>query len=223
MATTWLIIKTRIQAIIKDADFQSGGTNEGVLLADATDAQMKICELVDIRRMLKTATVTTTTDDYIYDMPSDFLRLSPETRAIAASNDYFTPIETREYLNWVDPDHDQTTTATNGPTFVVLDGSELLIYPMWAGDITIQDYIRRPTLMTVDGSDPDILSEGIDADILVKDAIIDYVCYKVYDTFLQQDNKAQKHLSRFKGGIAELKSVNPTFAVDTYVRSAFGR
>src|SRR5574343_1341792 len=112
--TTWSSttpsIKSEIQKLLDDATFETGGDLEDYLLPWANRIIVEICNEFPIRQHLVDGTVSVTTSDYEYDMPTTagavfFKKHERWTRVL----DDDTPIDIigLDELNALDPDHDE--------------------------------------------------------------------------------------------------------------------
>lgn len=131
---------------------------------------------------------------HIYDMPSDFLKLSPTTTVNVEDYD---PIEviTRDLLNTLDPDHVDTTTSTQGPDDIFIEESQIGIYPLWTGVLRVRDYYSIPTELSADTDTINIVSDGIAGDRVVKNAIVSGVAGRIFSQWLNNPEMAKTHFA----------------------------
>jgi hypothetical protein len=130
--------------------------------------------------------------DYVYDMPSDFFKLSPTFYVNVKGNDPVT-LATRELINATDEDHTDNTTASSGPDLYALEESQILINPVWTGILQIQDYYKLPTELSAETDTINLVSDGISGDRLVKNAIVSIVCARVYYEWIDSAEKGRVH------------------------------
>lgn len=207
MATTFGDIKEEVQDIIEDDRFVSGGDEEDRIINYANDAAIAIARNLIIPEHRTNGTITADTSNYRYDMPSDFLKILPnETYAWVDVSGVgkFVPKRSLQFINSIDPGHFDTTTSDT-PTYWGPLGQRIWIYPMWAGTLNIQDYQRIPVAMTVDGSSPDIPSEGISGEELTHDVIVNFILARIYRMWLKEPGLAQPHEQNFKQGLRQIE------------------
>ena len=115
------------------------------------------------------------------------------------------PKKDLSYIDYLDPDHSETTTASTGPSYYAILKPKIYIYPKWAGTLNLQQYIKQPTAFAADGTAVGLVSESITGDILTTNAIRHYVCYYVFFNWLNQTEKAQEHFSQWRKAINDMQ------------------
>lgn len=178
--TTWSSstpsIQSEIQRILDDGTFETSGDMYDLLLPWTNRIVYEICNEVNIRdHLVSSGTVSVTTSDYEYDMPttagSVFMKKSERFTKVRVDDEYIEIVGIEE-LNAADPDHDETSTTI--PTYVAIEGTRLFIYPMYTGTITIEEYYREPVDMSASTDVPDIPKDHLRTDLIVAGVVGKY-------------------------------------------------
>ena len=169
---TWEDTKEEIFDILNADAFRHGGKWSDRPLKWANRVIRDICMEVDIRYHLqRSCTRTFTTADSYVSLPATFFKMSSRFTKARVDDDYIDIVNLEElYAN--DPDHDATTTNSN-PDSCAIEGNRLFVYPMFSGDLVVENWFRRPVDMTENSSTPDLPDH-----YAVEDLIIAGVCRK---------------------------------------------
>jgi hypothetical protein len=128
---------------------------------------------------------------------------------------------TRDEINYVDPDHDEVTTNTQGPLYVCFESDKILVQPMWAGALEIVDYYRKPVAMTTTASTLDLISDGTSGDLAVVEYLVHKVTAKAYRVWLHQDENAVRHDRLAKAAMDNIVAQMGVFSGSPYVTAAY--
>lgn len=207
MATTFGDIEEEVQDTIEDDRFQAGGNEESRILTYANDAVVAMARNIVLPEHRVNGQVSTTTSNYRYDMPTDFLKLlGYETYAWVdvSSKGNLVRKKSVQFINSIDPGHFDTTDSDT-PSYWAPKGQRIWIYPMWTGTLEIQDYQRIPTAMVDDGDSPDFPSEGLSGERATHDMVVDYVLSKIYRKWLKEPGMAEPHVVDFRDGLKQIE------------------
>jgi hypothetical protein len=153
--STWGTIKSEVQDLLDDEVFDAGGSAVDYLLTWANRIVDEISNEVQIRNTLKTSdAIAFTTSDYRIAVPTDFFAISDRFTKVRKSgaDDYISIIALDAILAY-DPNHSSTTTNTV-PDYCAIEGGYIYVYPMFAGNIVLENYYPRITVMTSTSSSP---------------------------------------------------------------------
>ena len=177
MSTTWsgtLQIKEQIQALLNDAAFETGGSKVDLLLPWANAIVNEIASEIDIRYLLSsdTTSMVFTTSDVSIALPSNFMKKSNRFTTVRYT-DKVIPIIGLDELRTMDTA--QTLTTANAyPDNVAIEGGYMYAYPLFNGTLTMENYYRFPTAMTVDGSIPNLPNDNARTDLIITGVIGKY-------------------------------------------------
>ncbi len=180
-------------------------SNDGrYTIASATDAQIVLTSGASFTVEAAGADITIVSY-YIYDMPSNFLKLSPTTY-IHITGQNPIGVLTRESLNVIDLDHTDVTTNTNGPSEVFIEESQIGIHPLWTGVLRIRDYYATPTELSADTDTIDIVSDGIAGDRVVKNAIVASVSARILFEWLKEEEGGRRQSAMKKSMLRKIRA-----------------
>ncbi len=157
MAIQWEEIEDEAIALLASNEFEPQEKMYKYLLKWGNRTITEIAQEMDIRQHLQTCTITFTNSDLSKTLPAVFLKHShrfTRVRADANGDDNYIEIIGLDELYAKDPDHDETTDSN--PDYVSVEGHRIYVHPMFAGDLTLENYFRRPTPMTERNSYPDL-------------------------------------------------------------------
>lgn len=180
--STWGTLATEIQAILQDGTFDDTGEDYAKLMAWANRICNEIATEINVRTLLSSASITFTTDNNYASLPTDFMKISDRFTRVIYDD---TPIDivTLETLNSYDLNHDDETTNVY-PDYVAIEGTTIFCYPLFAGDITFENYYKIPTAVAATGD-----SFELPFVYKVDDLIINGVCGKYGFPFLNEIRK----------------------------------
>ena len=195
--STWGTIQSELQKVVDDASFDTAGTNVTYLLTWANRIVDDVIADVDIRYHLTSATVTAfTTSDYYKALPTDWHKPSDRFTVIRRSDaDDYIELITLEELNDLNPYHDDVTTNTY-PDYCAIEGPYIYVYPMFAGDIYMQNYYKRATAMTSTADSPDLPYV-----YMVDDLIVFGVASKFAFPLLNEPELASEYKAKYEDAL----------------------
>ena len=171
----WEEIEDEAIVFLNSSEFNTGGKMYPYLLKWGNDVQNKVAMKIDLRYHHQDCTLTVTTSDTSVAVPDIFLKKDKRFTKFRVDDEYIVET-TKEKLEAFDPDHNETTDNAK-PGYIALEGKRLYFYPLWAGDLVMEDYIRKPSVMTERNSEVDLPDDN---GILIKDLILAGVLEKAF-------------------------------------------
>lgn len=205
MAIQWKDIEDECIDLMNSNEFEAEGEMYKYLLKWANRTITEIAQEIDIRQHLQTCTITFTNSDLSKTLPAVFLKMShrfTRARADADGDDNYIDIIGLDKLYGKDPDHDETTDAN--PDWISIEGHRVYVYPMFAGDLTIENYFRTPTAMESRTSNPDLPDDNAS---LIHDLILAGVLRKGF-VWLQDLDMAKFYIETEFPRLRELYRMN---------------
>ncbi len=206
MATIqWEEIEDEAIDLLGSSDFEAEGKMYKYLLKWANRTITEIAMEVDIREHLQTCRIAFVNTNLSKTLPAQFLKHSnrfTRVRADANGDDNYIPIIGLDKLYAKDPDHDETTDSN--PGCVSIEGHRIYVYPMFAGNLTLENYFRRPTKMTERNSSPDLPDDN---ESLLHDMLLAGVLRKGF-IWLQDFDMAKFYIETEFPRLRDLYTIN---------------
>lgn len=176
MANQWYVIEDEIIDLLTSDSFDVGGKWNKYLLKWGNRLINQIAQEMDIRDHFQTCTRVFTTADTSAILPDIFFKVSERftrVRISGTDDDSYISIVGLDTLLEYDPDRDETTTGI--PDAVSIESKRIYPYPLFAGTLILENYLREPTQMTDRYGYPDL-----PYDVILDDLLINGICKKAF-------------------------------------------
>ncbi len=167
MSIQWNETEEEIIDILNSNNFKTeGGQWNKWLLKWGNRTVRDVAREIDIRQHLRlSCTRTFTTAEWQVALDDDFFKISDRFTRARVGEDYIDIIPLETLISY-DPDHDQTT-DNDQPDYVAVEGRRIHVFPMFAGDLVLENFFRIPTPMADRTGFPDLPDDEDVQDLLI--------------------------------------------------------